>query len=50
MALQVVVASGLRVSELTALRVSDLERDSQRLWVACGKGGDGRLVLMASTR
>lgn len=49
MPLQVVVATGLRVSELTALRVSDLERDSPLLRVACGKGGDGRLVLIPPT-
>jgi integrase/recombinase XerD len=49
MALQVVVATGLRVSELTALRVGDLERGSPLLRVACGKGGDGRLVLMPPT-
>jgi integrase/recombinase XerD len=49
MALQVVVATGLRVSELTALRVADLDRDRPLLRVVCGKGGDGRLVLVPPT-
>jgi integrase/recombinase XerD len=44
LAFQVVVATGLRVSELIALRVQDIDPDQPLLRVAAGKGGDGRLV------
>jgi integrase len=41
---QVMLATGLRVSEVLALRVEDLDRERPLLRVRCGKGGDGRLV------
>ncbi len=41
---QVMVATGLRVSEVIALEVADIDRERPLLRVRCGKGGDGRLV------
>ncbi len=46
---QVVVATGLRVGELVALRVADIDPDRPLLRVRCGKGGDGRLALLPTT-
>ncbi len=46
LAFQVVVATGLRVSELTAMRVADIDPEQPLLRVPCGKGGDGRLVIL----
>jgi len=46
---QVMLATGLRVSEVIALRVDDLDRERPLLRVRCGKGGDGRLVPMPPT-
>jgi integrase len=49
LAFQLVLATGLRVSELTALRVDDFDPESQLLRVRHGKGGDGRMVLVPPT-
>jgi integrase/recombinase XerD len=49
MVFQVMVATGLRVSEVLALEVADLDRERPLLRVRCGKGGDGRLVPMSPT-
>ena len=49
MCFQVMLATGLRVSEVLALRVADLDRDRPLIRVRCGKGGDGRLVPMPPT-
>jgi integrase/recombinase XerD len=46
---QVMVATGLRVSEVAAMRVADIDRERPVLRVPCGKGGDGRLVLLPET-
>lgn len=46
---QVMLATGLRVSEVIALRVDDLDREQPVLRVRCGKGGDGRLVPIPPT-
>ena len=43
---QLMLATGLRISEAIALQVSDLDRDRPLIRVRCGKGGDGRLVTM----
>lgn len=49
MVFQVMLATGLRVSEVVALQVADLDRDQPLLRVRCGKGGDGRLVPIGPT-
>ncbi|HAT11350.1 MAG TPA: hypothetical protein DCS97_12335 [Planctomycetes bacterium] len=46
LAFQVVVATGLRVSELTAIRITDIDPEQPLLRIRCGKGGDGRLVIL----
>jgi integrase len=46
---QVMVATGMRVSEVCALRVADLDREAPLIRVPCGKGGDGRLVSLSPT-
>ena len=46
---QLMLATGLRISEAIALEVSDLDRDRPLIRVRCGKGGDGRLVPMTPT-
>lgn len=46
---QVMVSTGLRISEAIAIRVADLDRERPLLRVPCGKGGDGRLVLLGET-
>lgn len=46
---QVMLATGLRVSEVLALQVADLDPDHPLLRVRCGKGGDGRLVPVPPT-
>jgi len=38
------LATGMRISEVLALRVSDIERHQPIIHVRCGKGGHGRLV------
>jgi site-specific recombinase XerD len=49
MLLQTMYASGLRVSEACALRVTDIDSHSDRMCirVACGKGGRGRYTLLS---
>lgn len=51
MLLQTIYASGLRVSEACALRVTDIDSHSDRMCirVACGKGGRGRYTLLSPT-
>lgn len=49
LAFQLVLATGVRVSELTALRLDDLDPESPLLRVRHGKGGDGRMVLVPPT-
>jgi site-specific recombinase XerD len=51
MLLQTIYATGLRVSEACALRVSDIDSASDRMCVrvACGKGGKGRYTLLSPT-
>jgi integrase len=46
---QVMVATGMRRSEVLALRVDDLDPERPLIRVRCGKGGDGRLVTMPPT-
>ena len=46
---QVMVSTGLRISEALAIRVGDLDRERPLLRVPCGKGGDGRIVLLGET-
>lgn len=49
--LQTIYASGLRVSEACALRVSDIDSAPDRMCVrvACGKGGKGRYSILSAT-
>ncbi len=51
MLLQTIYATGLRVSEACALRVSDIDSHSDRMCVrvACGKGGHARYTLLSPT-
>ena len=51
MLLQTIYASGLRVSEACALRVTDIDSASDRMCirVACGKGGKGRYSILSPT-
>lgn len=44
--LQLIYASGLRVSELVALKVGDLELEDGHGWVRDGKGGKDRLFII----
>lgn len=46
---QVMLATGMRVSEVRALRVEDIDREQPLIRVRCGKGGDGRLVRCEPT-
>lgn len=46
---QVMLATGMRVSEAIALRVQDLDRERALIRIPCGKGGDGRLVTFSPT-
>lgn len=46
---QLMLDTGLRVSEAIALKVTDLDRDRPLIRVRCGKGGDGRLVPLKPT-
>ncbi len=41
---QVMLATGMRISEVLALRAEDIDRERPLIRVRCGKGGDGRLV------
>lgn len=51
MLLQTIYATGLRVSEACALRVSDIDSAPDRMCVrvACGKGGKGRFSILSPT-
>jgi site-specific recombinase XerD len=51
MLLQTMYAAGLRVSEVCALRVTDIDSHSDRMCirVACGKGGHARYTLLSPT-
>ncbi len=46
---QVMLSTGMRVSEAMALRVRDLDPERPLLRIPCGKGGDGRLVTLSDT-
>ena len=46
---QVMLATGLRVSEVIALRVADIDPERPLLRVVCGKGGDSRLLPLPET-
>lgn len=43
---QLIYASGLRVSELVSLKIKDLELDQNQGWVRDGKGGKDRLIIV----
>lgn len=45
--MMVLYSSGLRVSELTALKWSDLELDDKVAWVRSGKGSKDRMVILS---
>jgi integrase len=45
----VMLATGMRISEVLALRVEDIDREQPLIRVRCGKGGDGRLVRCETT-
>jgi integrase/recombinase XerD len=44
MALTVMYACGLRISEVVKLTTKDIDADRHHLWVRCGKGGKDRAV------
>jgi integrase/recombinase XerD len=44
--LAILYASGLRVSELARLKVADIDRSRNVLWVRCGKGRKDRQALL----
>jgi integrase len=46
---QVMLATGMRVSEAVSLRVCDLDPERPLIRIPCGKGGDGRLVTCSDT-
>lgn len=46
---QVMLATGMRVSEVLAMRVCDIDRERPLIRVPCGKGGDARLVRLEPT-
>lgn len=46
---QAMLATGMRISEASAMRVADLDGDRPLLRVPCGKGGDGRLLPVPPT-
>ena len=46
---QVMLGTGLRISEVLALQVADIDRERPLIRVRCGKGGDGRLVRCEAT-
>jgi integrase len=46
---QVMLSTGMRVSEAIALRVRDLDTERPLIRIPCGKGGDGRLVTCSVT-
>lgn len=46
MIVKLIYASGLRVSEVVALKVKDLELDEGHGWVRDGKGGKDRLIVI----
>ena len=46
---QVMLATGMRVSEVLAMRVEDIDKEQPLIRVRCGKGGDGRLVRLEPT-
>jgi integrase len=48
-AAQTMLATGLRISEVLALRKEDFERGRPLIRVRCGKGGDGRFVRLEAT-
>ncbi|MBU0667423.1 MAG: site-specific tyrosine recombinase/integron integrase [Nanoarchaeota archaeon] len=45
--IKLLYSSGMRVSELVGLRVSDLELESKSAWVRGGKGAKDRLVILS---
>lgn len=46
---QVMLSTGMRVSEVLALRVRDLDSERPLIHIPCGKGGDGRLAMCSAT-
>jgi integrase len=46
---QVMLSTGMRVSEAISLRVRDLDPERPLIRIPCGKGGDGRLVTCSPT-
>ncbi|MBU1201112.1 MAG: tyrosine-type recombinase/integrase [Nanoarchaeota archaeon] len=45
--IQMLYASGIRVSELVSMKVDDLELDQKTAWVRSGKGSKDRLVILS---
>lgn len=41
---ELLLSSGIRVSELTDLRIADINRNDRSVHVRCGKGGKGRVT------
>ena len=45
--IKLLYSSGIRVSELVALKILDLELDNRTAWVRSGKGAKDRLVILS---
>ena len=46
---QVMLSTGMRVSEVIACRLRDIDPERPLIRIPCGKGGDGRLVTCSPT-
>jgi len=47
--IKLLYSSGMRVSELTTLKTTDLELDKQTAWVRHGKGAKDRLIILSKS-
>lgn len=47
--LMTLYGAGLRISEVCKLRVCDIDSDSMRIFVNCGKGGKDRYTILSQT-
>ena len=45
--LMTIYSSGLRISELINLRITDIDSDNRRIWIRNGKGGKDRISILS---